>query len=84
MEAGRIYQTIARKILDNTFDASAGQKLLEQFIRKYPASLYGEAAKACLEKKAQDKENKESLDPATYFHAKGNGDELDKHSYYQD
>ena len=84
LEAGRIYQTIARKILDNTFDTSAGQKLLEQFIRKYPASIYAEAAKACLEKKAQDTENKESLDPATYFRAKGNGDELDKHSYYKD
>ena len=83
-EAGRIYQTIARKILDNTFDTSAGKKLLEQFIQKYPASLYAEAAKACLEKKAQDKENKEGLDPTTYFRAKGNGDELDKHSYYKD
>ena len=83
-EAGKTYQAIARKIIDGTFDVPTGKKYLDEFLKRYPEGVYAQAAKACLEKKAQDKENKEALDPTTYFHAKGDGNELDKHSYYRD
>ena len=83
-EAGKTYQSIARKIIDGTFDVPTGKKYLDEFLKRYPAGIYAEAAKACLEKKAADKENKEDLQPVAYFHDKGDGDTLDKYSYYKD
>ena len=83
-EAGKIYQTIARKILDGSFGTVESRNMLQEFLKRYPEGLYAEAAKACLDKKAADKENVEGFDPLTFFRAKADGDALDKYSYYKD
>jgi hypothetical protein len=81
-EAGKIYRTIYTKVQDGSINKQTIKGVLDEFMKRYSDSIYTQAANACLEDLAKDAEADINL--VGFFRAKGDGDALDKYSYYKD